>query len=83
MVDAMALVQRLEGDHKTFAVVAESLLSLVLLEGSNSKRTDDNLMYTKKTPSRMQKERRGERDLEVNLETFNSNTRCSSGENSF
>ena len=40
MIDAMALVQRLEGDHKTFAEVAESLLSLVLLEGSNSKRID-------------------------------------------
>ena len=40
MIDAMALVQRLKGDHKTFAQVVESLLSLVLHEGSNSKRTD-------------------------------------------
>ena len=40
MIDAMALVQRLKGDHKTFAEVAESLLCLVLHEGSNSKRID-------------------------------------------
>ena len=40
MVDAMALVQRLKGDHKTFAEVAESLLCLVLHEGSNSERID-------------------------------------------
>ena len=38
MIDAMALVQRLKGDHKTFAEVAESLLCLVLHKGSNSKR---------------------------------------------
>ena len=30
MIDAVALVQRLKGDHKTFAEVADSLLSLVL-----------------------------------------------------
>ena len=40
MIDAMALVQRLKGDHKTFAEVTESLLSLVLHEGSNSNRID-------------------------------------------
>ena len=40
MIDAMALVQRLKRDHKTFAEVADSLLSLVLHEGSNSKRID-------------------------------------------
>ena len=38
MIDAMALVQRLKGDHKTFAKVAESFLCLVRHEGSNSKR---------------------------------------------
>ena len=36
----MAFVQRLKGDHKTFAEVVESILSLVLHEGSNSQRTD-------------------------------------------
>ena len=40
MIDAMALVQRLKGDHKTFSAVAKSLLCLVLHEGSNSKRID-------------------------------------------
>ena len=30
MIDAMALLQRLNGDHKTFAEKAESLLCLVL-----------------------------------------------------
>ena len=41
------------------------------------------LMYTKKPPSKMQKERRGEQDLAMNLERFNPNTNCRSGENSF
>ena len=41
------------------------------------------LMYTKKPPSKMQKKRRGEQNLAMNLETFNPNTKCSSGENSF
>ena len=52
-IDAMALVQRLIGDHKTFAEVAKCLLCLVLHAGSNSKIIDAILTYTKKTPSRM------------------------------
>ena len=40
MIDAMTLVQRLKGDYKTFAEVAESLVRLVLHEGSNSNRMD-------------------------------------------
>ena len=83
MIDAMAFVQRLIGDQKTFAEVAESLLCLELHEGSNSKRIDVILTYTRNTPSGMQKERIGELNLEMNLETFYPNTRCSSGENSF
>jgi len=38
VIDAMALVQTLKVDHQTFSEVAESLLSLVQHEGSNSKR---------------------------------------------
>ena len=51
-IDAMALVQRLIGDHKTFAEVAKCLLCLVLHAGSNSKIIDAILTYTKNTPSR-------------------------------
>ena len=42
-----------------------------------------SLICTKKLPSKMQKEGRGEQNLAMNLETFNPNTKCSSGENSF
>ena len=66
IIDAMALVKTLKGDHKTFAKVADSLLSLVLHEESNSRRIDER-----------------ELNLEMNLETFNLSTKCSSGENSF
>ena len=59
MIDAMALVQRLEGNHKTFAEVAESLLCLVLQRDLTLREYMLYLTYTKRTPSRMQKERRG------------------------
>ena len=36
----MALVQRLKGDQKTFAAVAETLLGQVLNEGGSSDRID-------------------------------------------
>ena len=36
VIDAMTLIPRLKGDHKTFVKVADSLLGLALREGSNS-----------------------------------------------
>ena len=70
MIDAMALVQRLKGDHKTFAEVAESLLCLVLHEGSNPKRIDVIFdVYKEKSIKNAERER-GELNLEMNLETF-------------
>ena len=40
VIDGMALVQRLKGDHKTFSEVAVSLMGMVLHEGSSSERID-------------------------------------------
>ena len=40
LIDGMALVQRLKGGQKTFAEIAESLLSMELNEGTSSDRTD-------------------------------------------
>ena len=40
VIDGMALVQRLKGDQKTFAAVAETLLGRVLNEGGSSDRID-------------------------------------------
>ena len=40
LIDGMALVQRLKGGQKTFAAIAESLLSMKLNEGTSSDRID-------------------------------------------
>ena len=40
LIDGMALVQRLKGDQKTFAEIAESLFSMALNEGTSSDRID-------------------------------------------
>ena len=79
MIDAMTLVQRLEGDYKTFAEVAESLLCLVLHEGSTSNRMNVIFDVYKENSIKNGKREKGELNLEMNLERFNPNTRCSSG----
>ena len=40
LIDGMVLVQRLKGCQKTFAEIAESLLSMALNEGTSSDRID-------------------------------------------
>ena len=40
LIDGMALVQRLKGGQKTFAEIAESLLSMALNEGTSSDKID-------------------------------------------
>ena len=40
VIDSMALVQRLKGGQKTFAEIAESLLSMALNKGTSSDRID-------------------------------------------
>jgi len=53
-------MQRLKGDHKTFAEVAESLLSLVLHEGSNSTRIDVIFdVYKENSIKNAEREKRG------------------------
>ena len=38
IMDGMAMIQKIRGDQKTFAEVAESLMYLVLNEGTDSQR---------------------------------------------
>ena len=60
MIDAMALAQRLKGDNKTFAEVAESLLCFVLQEGSISKRMDVLFgVYKENSMKNAEREKRG------------------------
>ena len=40
IVDGMNLVQRIKGDHKTFAELADNILSMAIKEGFQSKRID-------------------------------------------
>ena len=40
LIDGVALVQRLKGGQKTFAEIAESLLSMALNEGTSSDKSD-------------------------------------------
>ena len=61
VIDGMALVQRLKGDQKTFAAVAETLLCRVLNEGGSSDRIDvvfDD--YREKSIKNAERENRGE-----------------------
>ena len=38
IIDGMAMVQKIRGDQKTFAEVADSMMSMVLHEGTDSQR---------------------------------------------
>ena len=48
-LDGMALVQRLKGGQKTFAEIAESLLSMALNEGTSNDRMMSYSMITETT----------------------------------
>ena len=53
-------LERLKGDHKTFSEVADSLLSLVPHEGSNSKRIDVIFdVYKENSIKNAEREKRG------------------------
>ena len=61
IIDGMAMVQRLNGDHKTFREVADLLLSMVLREGASSSRIDvvfDD--YREITIKNAEREKRGD-----------------------
>ena len=60
MIDGMALLQRLKGDHKTFSEVAESLMDIVLHEGSSSQRIDVVFdVYKEDSIKNAEREKRG------------------------
>ena len=81
VIDGMALVQRLKGDQKTFAAVAETLLDRVLNEGGSSDRIDvvfDD--YREESIKNAERENRGEGSGNTGI--FKPITRLNSGENS-
>ncbi|CAH1248853.1 Hypp8457 [Branchiostoma lanceolatum] len=60
IVDGMALVQRLKADQKTFSEVADSLLNMILHEGSHSSRIDVVFdVYQENSIKSVERERRG------------------------
>ena len=60
IVDGMALVQRLKGDHKKFSDVADSLFGMVLHEGSSSSRIDViSDVYRENSIKNAEREQRG------------------------
>lgn len=63
--DEMAMVQRLKGNHKTFANMSDALLSMILPEGAASKRIDVVLDVYRDTLIKKSREIQ-ERGLNVN-----------------
>ena len=60
IIDGMALVQRLKGDHKKFSDVADSLFGMVLHEGSSSSRIDVIFdVYRENSIKNAEREQRG------------------------
>ncbi|XP_035674790.1 uncharacterized protein LOC118414705 [Branchiostoma floridae] len=60
IIDGMALVQRLKADQKTFSEVADSLLDMILHEGSHSSRIDVVFdVYRQESIKSAERERRG------------------------
>ena len=60
VIDGMALVQRMKGDHKTFSEAADYLLRMVLNEGGNSRRIDVVFdVYRDDSIRNAERERRG------------------------
>lgn len=80
----MAIVQRLRGDQKTFAVVAETLLCRVLNEGGPSDKIYVVFDDYRDESIKMLSGRTEVKDKEVNTAIFKPITRLNSGEkNSF
>ena len=83
IIDCMAMVQKIRGDQKTFAEVADSLIYMVLNEETDSQRIDvvfdvyrDNSI---KNPT--PRERRGTQKTVMNSETSRQTTRHINGGN--
>ena len=54
IIDGMSLVQKTKGDHRTFAEVADCILSSVINDCPASKRVDEwSSMYTKRNPLKL------------------------------
>lgn len=61
IIDGMAMVQKLKGDHKTFAEVADTLLTMVLREGATSTRIDVVFdVYRNISIKNIEREKRGD-----------------------
>ena len=60
ITDGMSMVQRLKGDHKTFAEIADAVMTTILREGATSKRVDVAFeVYRKMSIENTEREKRG------------------------
>ena len=60
IIDGMAMVQRLKGDHMTFADIADALMAMVLREGAAGKRIDVVFdVYREMSIKNTEREKRG------------------------
>lgn len=63
IIDAMSIVQKTNGDNKTFSQIAESIFTLILQEGSGSARIDIIFdTYRANSIKQSERERRGVQD---------------------
>ena len=60
------MVQRLKGDHKTFAEIADVLMSMILREGATSKRIDVVFDVYRETSIKNTEREREERGIHGN-----------------
>lgn len=60
ITDGMAVVQKLKGDHKTFAEIADTIMSMTLNEGHDSERIDVVFdVYREESIKNAEREKRG------------------------
>ena len=60
IIDGMAVVQKLKGDHKTFPKIADTIMSMTLNEGHDSERIDVLFdVYREESIQNAEREKRG------------------------
>ena len=78
------MVQRLKGDHKTFAEIADVLMSMILREGATSKRIDVVFdVYRETSIKNTERERREGDTRESSTEIYSQITEYNNGGSSY
>ena len=79
IIDGMAMVQRLKGDHMSFAEIADVLMTMIMREGATSRRIDVVFdVYREISIENTERERREEVTQETSTDIF-SHIKYSSG----